>query len=642
MDDTRKSKAQLIDELQKLRRQVEEALRKQTRDLAERFEELDCLAAISQLRARRGISLEEILQGTVDLIPPAFQYPEITCARIIAEGQEFRTNNFEETIWKLASNMIVHGDRIGTLEVCYLGERQESDEGPFLKEERRIINIIAERLGQVVERMRAEEELRKARDELEQRVDQRTADLSRTNELLQKEVMERERAEERLSEMFTQLEKSHADLLSIINKLRVGTAIIDEDGRVTFLSQAIQRLVGKSQEEAFGGNWGQLLRLKEEDKARLERMTELSPNRRKKFPVSIEARRGRQHWVDIEVQDDPRNPQRKIVFLYDMSEVRDLRSMLDEKAQFHHIVGKSEPMRSIYQQIQEISQVDWTVLVEGDTGTGKELVARAVHFSSRRKQKPFIPVNCGGLTDSLLASQLFGHKRGAFTGAVEDHEGLFEAANGGTLFLDEIGDVSTSVQASLLRALEEREITRVGESRPRKVDARIIAATQRNLSEEVEEGNFRLDLFYRIRVTRIRIPALRERRGDIPLLVEAFLGKCRAASGKPVQEISDEAMRILSKYNWPGNVRELRSAVEFAVIHCRGSVIHAQDLPSEIVSGEAYSLPLIGGTHEDEKARLLAALERAGGNRKAAARLLGIGRSTLYRRLAGLNIEAAK
>jgi DNA-binding NtrC family response regulator len=335
----------------------------------------------------------------------------------------------------------------------------------------------------------------------------------------------------------------------------------------------------------------------------------------------------------------------------DRTDIQDLRRLLDAKARFHDLVGRSKAMNVVYEQIRELGRVDTTVLIEGQTGSGKELVARALHASSQRKSGPFIPVNCAGLTDSLLGSQLFGHKRGAFTGAIADSQGFFEAANGGTLLLDEIGDVPLNVQTNLLRVLEAREITRIGESRPRKIDVRVLAATNRDLGKEVEAGNFRADLLYRIRVARVQIPALRDRRGDIPLLVEAFLGESRVTTGKSVDEVSHETMRILLEHPWPGNVRELKNAIEYAVIRCSGSVIHPGDLPPEIV--DPADLPFqtddssilqfpSGGTHPDEKERFLAALERANGNRTVAATLLGISRATLYRRLAKLGINSEK
>jgi DNA-binding NtrC family response regulator len=315
--------------------------------------------------------------------------------------------------------------------------------------------------------------------------------------------------------------------------------------------------------------------------------------------------------------------------------VLDLKRQLNEKTQFQDLIGKSRLMGQLYGQIRDLAKVDTTVLIEGQTGTGKELVARAIHLSSARKTGPFIAVNCAGLTDALLGSQLFGHKKGAFTGAVDHQQGFFEAANGGTLFLDEIGDISTAVQTNLLRVLQEREIIRLGESRPRKVDVRVLAATHHNLSQDVVKGVFRADLLYRIRVARIQLPSLRDRREDIPLLVASFLGQCCAVTGKPVDRVSPEAMQALTNYAWPGNVRELKSAIESGVISCKETTIRIEDLPPEVFDSLVPQMPL--DASQDEKARLLAALDHAKGNRTIAARLLGVSRATLYRRLTEFN-----
>ncbi len=326
--------------------------------------------------------------------------------------------------------------------------------------------------------------------------------------------------------------------------------------------------------------------------------------------------------------------------------LQDLRRQLNEKGPFQDLLGKSTGMRLVYEQIRELSKVETTVLIEGETGTGKELVARAIHFASARKANPFIAVNCAGLTDSLLASQLFGHKKGAFTGAFDHQQGLFEAAHGGTLFLDEVGDVSASVQTSLLRVLQEKEVTRVGESKPRKVDVRVLTATHHNLRQDVVQGSFRADLLYRIRVARIQLPSLRNRREDIPLLVASFLGQSCAATGKPVHDISREAMHALKIYDWPGNVRELKSAIECAVISCKDTIIQVEDLPPEVVEPNVSQSLLIPSAltnaPQDERGRLVAAIESAKGNRTLAARLLGISRATLYRRLAELDLPLRK
>jgi transcriptional regulator with PAS, ATPase and Fis domain len=454
------------------------------------------------------------------------------------------------------------------------------------------------------------------------------------------EMARRKAAEGRLEETFETVKKGHDDLLSIMNMLRLGIATINEAGQITFLNKTAQDLFGKSKTAVLGNDWEKVFFLDELDTARLKDMLK-RPSARKRLQAQVEFLGARRYWMDIEVQDDPRTPKKQILFLYDMSEIYDLRRMLEEKARFHDLVGKSKPMQAVYQKIREASKVDWTVLIEGQTGTGKELVARAIHFSSHRKDKPFVTVNCAGLDDSLLTSQLFGHKRGAFTGAVENHKGFFEVAHGGTLLLDEIGDISENMQNSLLRVLEAKEITRLGDSSPRKIDVRILAATHRNLSEEAEKGRFRSDLLYRIRIARIELPPLHERREDIPLLVVSFLSQSRAATGKDVKDVSREAMRILLEYDWPGNVRELKSAIDFATLHCKGSVINIEDLPSEILHSK-YPQQVVSDLHQDERQRLLAAIEGAKGNRTIAARELGISRATFYRRLAALGIESPK
>lgn len=315
--------------------------------------------------------------------------------------------------------------------------------------------------------------------------------------------------------------------------------------------------------------------------------------------------------------------------------LRELTRRLEEKEQFLGFVGNSQPIVKIHRQIQDLAKVDTTVLIEGETGTGKELVARAIHHYSARRSQPFIAVNCAGLTDSLLGSQLFGHRKGAFTGAVDHHRGLFEAADGGTIFLDEIGGIPDAVQTALLRVLQEREILRLGESSPRKINVRILAATHHNLSRDVLDGTFRADLLYRIRVARIQLPPLRERRSDIPLLASAFLEECSRTLAKPVENISGEAMNALISHTWPGNVRELRGAIESAVVTCPGTVIQFDDLPAEIRSGSSFAA---SESTEDEKARILSALQRAKGNRTEAARLLGMSRATFYRRLTDLSL----
>jgi DNA-binding NtrC family response regulator len=309
-------------------------------------------------------------------------------------------------------------------------------------------------------------------------------------------------------------------------------------------------------------------------------------------------------------------------------------------------------MQKVFRHIRQAAGVRSTALVAGETGTGKELVARALHDHGPRSSGPFVVVNCAALTEELAAGRLFGHAKGAFTGATEEREGYFEAADGGTIFLDEIGDVPLEVQVNLLRVLEERTVTRVGETEPRAVDVRVVAATRRDLAAEVEAGRFRRDLLHRLRVARVDLPPLRARRTDLPLLVPALLEEARAATGKDApREVSRAAMRRILDYEWPGNVRELKNALEFAVIRTEGPILQPGDLPPEIreAAGENSSGPdlsLEDENHaksekraksenhsESEEDRVRAALKAAGGNRTEAAKLLGMSRATLYRRL---------
>ncbi|NNE70899.1 MAG: sigma 54-interacting transcriptional regulator [Rhodothermales bacterium] len=433
------------------------------------------------------------------------------------------------------------------------------------------------------------------------------------------------------------LQKSHDDLQEILDGLRLGTAMTDGAGRITFISRVASRLLGTTEEKAQGRMWYDIFPFGASTLDALRTIAEEPRSKQaEKITTTVTHRNGRSFFMEVEVQADPRNSLRRIFVFYDVTEVHDLRRQLNQDSHYHDLIGESAGMRSVFSQIQAVAVLDTTVLIEGETGTGKELVARAIHRASSRSAKPFVAVNCAALTESLAASQLFGHKKGAFTGAVSDERGFFGAADGGTLFLDEIGDIPLDVQVNLLRVLEERTVTRVGETRPRKVDVRIVSASHRSLPQEVEAGRFRADLLYRIRVARVDLPALRERRGDIPILVQSFLSKFCTRIGKDVSDISSSAMRAMIDYAWPGNVRELRNAVEYAVIRCNSSVIQPPDLPPEVRNATESTPDVAGSTRKE---RLLAALSHTNGNRKAAAELLGISRATLYRRLAETGIE---
>ncbi|MEM7416754.1 MAG: sigma-54 dependent transcriptional regulator [Gemmatimonadota bacterium] len=298
------------------------------------------------------------------------------------------------------------------------------------------------------------------------------------------------------------------------------------------------------------------------------------------------------------------------------------------------MIGRSPAMRSVFEVIERVAPTDATVLVTGETGTGKELVARAIHEQSDRASGPFIPVNCAALSEGLLESELFGHKKGAFTGAVQDRTGLFEAASGGTILLDEIGDVSPAMQHRLLRVLQERELTRVGDVKPISVDVRVVAATNKDLRAEMEAGRFRDDLYYRLNVVRIELPPLRARREDIPLIAEAFYAR---VGRRPHAGCSPLAMRLLQAHPWRGNIRELLASLESAHIQAGDRRIEAQHLPEEIrgagdaeANGERYRN---ARPAEDERGAIVAALAETGGAKSAAAERLGMSRTTLWRKM---------
>ena len=305
------------------------------------------------------------------------------------------------------------------------------------------------------------------------------------------------------------------------------------------------------------------------------------------------------------------------------------------------MVGSSPKMIELYKEIARVAPTRSTVLILGESGTGKELVARAIHQNSPRKDKNFVAVNCGALTESLLEAELFGHTKGSFTGATADRRGLWEEAEAGTLFLDEIGETSLAMQVKLLRALQEGEIRRVGSTNNRKVDARIITATNRNLEEEVKNGNFREDLFYRLSVVTLLVPPLRERPTDIVILVEKFLLKARKNVGKENLRFSEDALKTLQIYEWKGNVRELEAAVEYAALRARGNEILTEDLPVKLLSdefkqsAERFHLSQLYGDlpklDELEKRYLIYVLEKTEGNRTRTAEIMGIDRRTLYR-----------
>jgi transcriptional regulator with PAS, ATPase and Fis domain len=321
-----------------------------------------------------------------------------------------------------------------------------------------------------------------------------------------------------------------------------------------------------------------------------------------------------------------------------------LRSQLQDRYRFDNIVGQSQPMQELYRMIQRVARTDSTVLIMGESGTGKELIANALHFNSPRRDRPFVPINCGAIPEELMESELFGHERGAFTGALRERKGRFEVAHTGTVFLDEIGEMSPKLQVKLLRVLQERKIERVGSSRTIEVDVRVVAATNQDLEQAVAAGKFREDLYYRLNVIPCHVPPLRERDGDVALLIYYFLQQHCQKKDLPLKKISKAALNVLQVYDWPGNVRELQNVMERLVILTDGDEIQVDDLPPrmrEIKLADSPPLMTIGHDGIDLKQTIddlethliLEALKKAGGVKNQAAKYLGLNRTTLIEKM---------
>ncbi len=338
--------------------------------------------------------------------------------------------------------------------------------------------------------------------------------------------------------------------------------------------------------------------------------------------------------------------QRALDHQSDRREIRNLRQMVKEKYRFENIIGTSVSMQGIYNLIAKVADTDSTILIQGESGTGKELVARALHFNSNRQHQPFVPINCSALPENLLESELFGHKKGSFTGAVQDKIGLFEEAEAGTIFLDEVNSMAQPLQTKLLRVLQERQIRRVGDTKSLPINVRVLAATNEVLGEKIKGGNFREDLYYRLAVIPIEMPALRERLDDIPLLVSHFLQKNAGQTGTEPKKIDPKALAMLGMYRWPGNVRELENAVERACALCDDGLIRTTDLPPQVV--RQANAPAMGGegtgtlpvgqtldeyTRDQERRYIDETIKFNGGSREKAAKMLGISMATLYRKL---------
>ncbi len=429
---------------------------------------------------------------------------------------------------------------------------------------------------------------------------------------------------------------------SVLDSINEGVFTVDTHWRITFFNRAAERITNVPREEALGRPCSDVFRADI-----CERGCPLAKTMETRNPIV----RATAHIVDAEGREIPicvstslLTDERGSVVggvetFQDLTQVEQLRKELTSRYTFEDIVGRSPGMMRLFELLPRIADSRSTVLIEGPSGTGKELFARAIHNLSPRREGPFVAVNCGALPDTLLESELFGYKSGAFTDAKRDKPGRFATADGGTIFLDEIGDVSPAMQVRLLRVLQERVVEPVGGVTPEPVDIRVIAATNRPLDRLVAEGTFREDLYYRIKVIRLDLPPLAERREDIPLLVDHIVARFNSIQGKDIAGVSDDVLEILMQHDYPGNIRELENIIEQAFVLCRGPMIEAHHLPPELrpEDGTTRAAPM---TLEAMEKQLIAeALARHRGNRTRTARELGIDPSTLYRKIKALGIS---
>ncbi len=490
--------------------------------------------------------------------------------------------------------------------------------------------------------------LLKAYDEMETHVQERTKDLADVNKKLELEVKQRQQAE-------LELRSSHDNLAAIFNGVSDCIVSLNENGRIINANAAFYRtfdldennITSESLDDLLTEGYDQIQLLA--GKARAEGVT-VQANQ-----LQIRTRTGEVRMVRataVRLGDGGSSPADILLVMRDVTQLYTLKREKMDAYRFKNIIGQSEKMLHVFHLMEEISRTDTSVLLTGESGTGKELVAKALHYNGLRSDGPLLAVNCAALSENILESELFGHVKGAFTGAVKDRAGLFETARGGTLFLDEIGDVSLAMQAKLLRVLQEDEFSRVGETKVRKSDARIIAATNQDLAKLIEQGKFRNDLYYRLNVFSIHLPPLRERTQDIPLLVDHFIGEFNTVLDRHVETVSDEAMEHIIAYPWHGNLRELRNIINGAMILCHGDTLEPRhfhpgffqkgasmpDVPKSSVS-EKVPISKTDSETGSKESELLKALEQNHWNVTKTARQLGVSRTYVYKKLKALNVQ---
>ena len=447
---------------------------------------------------------------------------------------------------------------------------------------------------------------------------------------------------ERLQRKQEMLSRETERSRTLVNSIADGVYSVDLDMRLTAFSRSAESMTGYREEEVLGRPCREIFHSSVCDTDCPLQWTLKHQQPIQNCTATLVSKQGKRipAFLSSDLLRDARGEVCGCIgIIRDRSEVESLKAKLHDEYSFADFVGKSKAMVEIFERIKTVATTDATVLIQGESGTGKEILARAIHYRSSRKTGPFVKVNCASLTESLLESELFGHEKGAFTGAIKDKPGRFERADGGTIFLDEIGDTSLALQAKLLRVLQEREFERVGGIRTLKTNVRVIAATNKNLLREIEKGTFREDLYYRLCVVPLSLPPLRERREDIPLLVENFMQKFNA-SGERLREISSRAMATMMAYHWPGNVRELENAVEHAYVTSTTGRVERQFLPGSLHRAleEEQEAGTAAEPGSQEAQEIIRALEMHRWRKNDAARELGMSRTTLWRRMRQLGL----
>jgi PAS domain S-box-containing protein len=445
----------------------------------------------------------------------------------------------------------------------------------------------------------------------------------------------------------------------IVDAVKDGIMIVDTDGRILMVNAAMARMTGFAESEMIGAPCT-ILDCDACDRLRSateEQWCRLFVSKRVRNKRCIMTKKGGVYLNAVKEASVLKNERGEVVGALEIytdtteldrkdAKIRELLRLLYKDTGFHGMVGQNQSMQGIYQVIEKVAGSDSTVLISGESGTGKELVANAIHELGKRKDGPFVKINCAALNELIIESELFGHRKGAFTGAYRHRKGLFETAGGGDIFLDEIGDIPLTTQAKLLRVLETKQFVRIGGSRPINVDIRIITATNRNLAERVSRGLFREDLFYRINIFPVHLPPLRERKDDIALLVNAFIHELQSDTQKRITGVSPTVMDIFMRHHWPGNIRELKSALEYAFLVAESGLIEIQHLPSQFQSAlktetatRSVSADSSAAVGPEEKAQLVEALRKAGGNQSRAAGILGVHRMTVFNRMRKYGIK---